>query len=467
MRRRAAAPLAALAIAALALAACGISLSGGSSDDVGDAGPGKVRDASLDASIPPVPGPLRLLRAGGDHTCALYKNSTARCWGKNGDGELGLGDLRDRTAAAGETVASLPALDLGASAVDVALGAAHTCALLSGGSAKCWGSGDNGRLGTESTTPVVGGLVQLGALPLPALQRLTAGDGHTCASTDGGDVRCWGLGASGQLGYDSAQTVGSKSGDMQSLPSVTLAAPARSIGAGRAHTCALLDGPGGAGLKCWGSGSRGQLGQGDTAARGNGPGEMGKLGIVDFGVDSGGTRRTPLLLAVGALHNCAILDDFETVCWGAGDFGALGSGATGDLGGAKRDMLDLRGVDLGSGFVSHALCAGDAFSCALSEDGRVKCWGKNDRGQLGLGDANPRGAAPGTMGAALAAVDLGAGNAAAQVTCGRAHACALLTSGAVKCWGQNDHGQLGLGDAQDRGGAPETSGSNLPSLVLE
>lgn len=464
MRRRAAALPIALASA---ITACGISLSGGSSDDVGDAGPRPVRDASLDASIPVVPGPLRLVRAGGDHTCALYKNGAARCWGRNGDGQLGLGDQRDRGATPGETVASLPALDLGASVVDVALGAAHSCALVSGGSAKCWGSGENGRLGSESTAPVAGGLALLPALPMRGLQGLAAGDAHGCALADGGDVRCWGLGSSGQLGYDSGQTVGSKSGDMQGLPSVTLAAPARSVAAGRAHTCALLEGAGGAALKCWGSGARGQLGQGDTAARGNGPGEMGKLGTVDFGVDTSGTRRAPLLVAVGALHNCAILDDFETVCWGAGDSGALGTGATSDLGAAKRDLLDLRGIDLGSGFVSHSLCAGEAFSCALSEDGRVKCWGKNDRGQLGLGDTAPRGASPGTMGTALAAVDLGAGSAAAQVTCGRAHACALLTSGALKCWGQNDHGQLGLGDAQDRGGAPETSGSNLPALVLE
>ncbi|NOU30906.1 MAG: hypothetical protein HOO96_23660, partial [Polyangiaceae bacterium] len=127
-----------------AASACGITLSGGSSDGVGDAGPRPARDASLDASIPVVPGPLRLVRAGGDHTCALYKNGSARCWGRNSDGQLGLGDLRDRAATPGETVASLPALDLGGAVVDVALGAAHTCALLSGGIAKCWGSGENG-----------------------------------------------------------------------------------------------------------------------------------------------------------------------------------------------------------------------------------------------------------------------------------------------------------------------------------
>lgn len=464
MRLRAAALALALASAA---AACGITLSGSGVENLGDAAPRPARDASLDASIPVVPGPLRLVRAGGDHTCALYKNGSARCWGRNGDGQLGLGDLRDRAAAPGESVASIAALDLGGAVVDVALGAAHSCALLSGGSAKCWGAGENGRLGTEATAQVNGGLALVPALPLPGLQNLTAGDAHSCTLEGGGEVRCWGLGSSGQLGYDSGQTVGSKPGDMRALPSVTLAAPARSIAAGRAHSCALLEGAGGAALKCWGSGAHGQLGQGDTAARGNGPGEMGKLGTIDFGVDATGTRRSPLLVAAGALHNCAILDDFETVCWGAGDAGALGSGAAGDVGGAKRDMLDLRGVDLGPDFVSHALCAGEGFSCALSEDGRVKCWGKNDHGQLGLGDASPRGASPGTMGPNLPAVDLGAGSAAAQLTCGRAHACALLGSGVLKCWGQNDHGQLGLGDAQDRGGSPETSGSNLPALVLE
>jgi alpha-tubulin suppressor-like RCC1 family protein len=357
----------------------------------------------------------------------------------------------------------VPNLDLGAAVVDVALGSAHTCALLQGGTVKCWGLGDNGRLGYGDTAPIIGNLATLPALPIRDVQALAVGDAHSCVVLGNGDAKCWGLGSSGQLGYDSAASLGSKSGDTDALASITLGAPARAIAVGRAHTCTLLAAPAGSGLKCWGSGARGQLGQGDSAARGNGPGEMGKLGLVDFGTDSAGTRRAPLLVATGQLHGCAILDSFEAVCWGAGDHGALGTGAASDLGARAGETQSLRALDLGPSFVPHALCAGDAFSCALSEDGRTKCWGKNDHGQLALGDSQERG---GPL-AAVPQVDLGAGNAAAQLTCGLAHVCALLTSGAVKCWGRNDHGQLGLGDAQDRGGTPETSGPNLPRVPFD
>jgi alpha-tubulin suppressor-like RCC1 family protein len=97
----------------------------------------------------------------------------------------------------------------------------------------------------------------------------------------------------------------------------------------------------------------------------------------------------------------------------------------------------------------------------------VKCWGSNVSGNLGLGDLANRGAMPGEMGDALPAVDLGAGKTAVAVVAALGyHTCTILQGGAVKCWGFNDHGQLGLGDAMDRGDEPGEMGDTLLAVSL-
>jgi LPXTG-motif cell wall-anchored protein len=117
-------------------------------------------------------------------------------------------------------------------------------------------------------------------------------------------------------------------------------------------------------------------------------------------------------------------------------------------------------VDLGSGVTATAISTGNSHTCALLSSGAVKCWGYNDNGQLGLGDTNKRGDGPGEMGAALPVVDLGSGVTVTAISTGDEHTCAL-SSGAVKCWGANGYGQLGLGDTNKRGDGFEM-GDYLP-----
>ncbi len=130
-----------------------------------------------------------------------------RCWGFGSSGQLGTGataDVGDNEPAAAGVVA-LPA---GRAARAVAGGAGHTCAILDDGSVSCWGFGANGRLGygntTQRTTP--GGPVALGAGRTAAA--IGAGDAHTCAILDTGAVRCWGFGGQGRLGYGASTSVG-------------------------------------------------------------------------------------------------------------------------------------------------------------------------------------------------------------------------------------------------------------------
>lgn len=112
------------------------------------------------------------------------------------------------------------------------------------------------------------------------------------------------------------------------------------------------------------------------------------------------------------------------------------------------------------------VAAGGYFTCALLEDGRVKCWGYNGFGALGAGDTVQRGDEPGELGDRLPTVGLGTGRAATRITAGYAHACALLDDGTVRCWGSNTAGQLGVGDTDDRGDEPGELGDALPAVPL-
>src|SRR5262249_38128690 len=146
----------------------------------------------------------------------------------------------------------------------------------------------------------------------------------------------------------------------------------------------------------------------------------------------------------GGLDTCALLADGRVKCWGWNDFGQLGLGDTQMRGDNPGEMGDnLPAVDLGAGKKAVALTGGDSHHCALLSDGSVKCWGRNLEGELGLGDTNNRGDNPGEMGDNLPAVDLGAGKTAVAIDAGGYCSCALLNDGSVKCWGGNFSGQLG------------------------
>ena len=81
------------------------------------------------------------------------------------------------------------------------------------------------------------------------------------------------------------------------------------------------------------------------------------------------------------------------------------------------------------------IATGVAHTCALLNDGTVKCWGYGQTGQLGYGDERTRGDGPGEMGNNLPIVSLGTGRTAVQIACGGYHTCALLDDASLKCWG--------------------------------
>ena len=135
------------------------------------------------------------------------------------------------------------------------------------------------------------------------------------------------------------------------------------------------------------------------------PGELGDaLPYVDLG-----KNRTAIQIAAAYFHSCAILDDNSLKCWGAGSFGANGQGETGNRGDAPGEMGDnLPPIDLGSGRHAIKAAPGANYNCALLDNHKVKCWGVGgSQGALGYEDMEHRGDAPGEMGDNLTFIDLG------------------------------------------------------------
>jgi hypothetical protein len=230
------------------------------------------------------------------------------------------------------------------------------------------------------------------------------------------------------------------------------------------------------GVKCWGfnDDSEFPLGVPDpTAIIGDDPAERGGgMPFVDLGEGLSAVQ-----LATASFGACARFDDGRVKCWGSDP--CLGCGITGEvLGDEPGEMGDaLPFVDLGTGVRAAGIVGGNRTTCIWTADGRVKCWGLNDRGQAGLPvtraplsaiDREPIGDDPGEMGDALPFVDLGHDVRVTQVSIGTYHACALTDAGRIKCWGANydvttdgahpdpiievhrTFGRLGLGDRENR-----------------
>ncbi|EFJ48183.1 hypothetical protein VOLCADRAFT_91297 [Volvox carteri f. nagariensis] len=304
------------------------------------------------------------------------------------------------------------------------------------------------------------------------VQAITMGWTHTCVLLKpGGVVKCWGGNWYGQLGLGHGTDTASSGsqGSNQTMPAAALASPgslvvATALEAGQYHTCAIL-GPEGR-VKCWGCvhevshlahyisififhiysmNNLGQLGLGDNVNRGTDPAQMGAaLPFVDLG-----PGLAAVALAAGDAHTCAVLQPGGRVkCWGSNTAGQLGLGDNRTRGLQPTDMgAALPFVDLGPGLYATAIAAGLDYTCALLQPGgRVKCWGANGGGQLGLGDNRTRGLQPTDMGAALPFVDLGPGLNATAIAAGLHHTCALLQPGSfLKCWGVDYDDQLGRG----------------------
>ncbi len=442
----------------------------------------------------------------GDNSCALLNSGKLFCWGRNDYGQIGDGTTDERHSPVEIT--------LGEEVLSVDLGGSynyfHSCALLISGKLKCWGDNSKGQLGdgttTSSNSPVL-------VTDISSAIGITTGYQLSCAILSSGDVRCWGDNRYGQLGngtnrqslhpqtvleikamkiqatyyhafaitqenflmgwgdnfynklgvpdvvnyqevfqdekptikklvssnmnqgflatdgtfwtwgFNAYGQLGSGSYADSSLP-LKVASSDNIVDAtiGSKHSC-FITSTGKA--KCFGDNSEGQLGDGTNTSS--------PIPVVVNGIDNA------ISIASGgyANHTCVLLADSSVKCWGDNSSGQLGDGTT-NSSTTPVTVSGLSGVD--------SIFVGTQFSCALLKDSSVKCWGDNSKGQLGDGTTN-QSKVPVTVNGLDGSVEV------VMLASGARHACALLASGSIKCWGYNYYGYLGDG-SRDNSSTP-------------
>lgn len=362
------------------------------------------------------------LATGAEHSCALLATGSVRCWGNNYYGQLG-----SATNSGTDTPnhQPLPAVPLGANAISIAAGTEHTCALLTDGKVRCWGSNERGQLGStlNSGTPLENP-VPLPAVPLDAKAvAITAGANFTCALLADGTVRCWGNNDFGALGGTSE----SIAPNPDPLPPVALGKKATAITAGTYHACALLVG---GTVRCWGLNEAGQLGSATGSGTANT--HVDPLDPVLLG-----TKATAI--SAGASHTCALSSAGAVRCWGLNAVGQLGSWTYN----GQQTAIPAPEPAVPLEAKASAITAGEDFTCALLDHGAIHCWGNNIYGQLGSTTSNGAADPVPDPQPAVSLLQPSSAPPAVAVSAGGGHACAVLSTGAMRCWGSNQVGQLG------------------------
>lgn len=240
---------------------------------------------------------------------------------------------------------------------------------------------------------------------------LAAGGRHTCAIS-GGEVFCWGADDQGQLGNGGALGAADSSAAVR----VSGLTDVLQVCAGSEHSCAVTQT---GQLRCWGNGAQGRLGNGDNAVQ--------VAPVLASDIGEGAALGPAVQVTCGDAFSCALLADGRIACFGDNTRNQLGDGTTTE----RRTPVVVSSAE-----PFEQLDAGSRHACAVrASDNAVFCWGEGAFGKLGDNGTtnNPTPARVGTL--------IGA----THVMAGGGHSCAVLSSGRVSCWGQNNVGQLGLG----------------------
>lgn len=282
-----------------------------------------------------------------NHACAIKSDHTLVCWGYNYSGQLGDGKKVPQSA----TPIPVPGVS---NVVQVSGGIVFTCAVISGGTVKCWGDNTHGQLGNGNNTPTTSIVDVKG---LSDAVEIAVGSYHACALRSGGTVSCWGMNTAGQLG--NGNTMDSYS------PTDVGVTQGMHITAGFNFSCAVkTTGQ----IMCWGGNDYGQLGNGaSTSAPTPTPAVV--TGIADA-----------VSIGAGTNHACAVRKSGAVVCWGLNDDGQLGTGMKSATAGTPNPTpVSVVGL-------SNAVAMGQVLglhTCAVNTNDLVLCWGTNFYSELG------------------------------------------------------------------------------------
>jgi alpha-tubulin suppressor-like RCC1 family protein len=343
-----------------------------------------------------------LATGAGGHLCAVFSNGGLRCWGKGLSGALGTDATDNIGDGTGVTMAALGFIAFGTTdtVARVSLGVKFSCAVFSNGGVRCWGVG--GRLGSDSTATIGDGTgVNMSALSFIGFgtthtaTRVSASETHTCALFSNGGVRCWGYGSGGRLGTDAGDNVGYNTGEMAALGFIGFGTTDTvvQVAAGGDHSCAVFSN---GGVRCWGTGSNGRLGTDGTAVLGDETGEMAGLAFIGFA-----STHTATQVSAGLSHTCVLFNNGGVRCFGENDNGRLGTDGTADKGGTAGDMAALGFISFGTTDTVTHVSAGYTHTCAIFSNSKARCWGAGDYGILGTDGTADKGGTAGDM-AALA-----------------------------------------------------------------
>ena len=379
-------------------------------------------DATTTVTITVAAGAVAIeqIAAANNHTCVLSSTGRLYCWGRHNRGQIGHGDTGMTTGDSPEAAPVLAPRQVGSAADWAALSAGfnHSCAVNAAGELHCWGDNREGQLGVGANGNSLNVPTRVGTATNWAA--VAASNDHTCAVNTGGELYCWGSNGDGRLG------VGSTPASADTPQRVGSGSDWEGVFAGEDHTCATTTD--GASLYCWGLGNDGELGQGNKDNQSAPTQLMGISDVASFGA--------------GNEHNCLVLDNGQLHCWGENNDFEVG------LAGNTDDAVSPQRVGTASDWASAT--GGGNHSCAINTGDQLHCWGDNEHGQLGIAGNAMQQETPMRVGTSANWTIVDGGND---------HACAANSDGKLFCWGRNHRGQLGQGD---QGG---DAGHRQPELV--
>jgi len=302
----------------------------------------------------------------------------------------------------GQVIQSAGAAD---SQVRVVAGGDRTCVFAAEKRVQCWGAVDAGlQFSTKSN------LIS----PDETVTEVALSTKHGCLLLADRTVKCWGAGSEGQLGlgYSLSETSSLNAQVVTDIEDV------RQLSTGGSNSCALL---GNTSVYCWGLNSNGNVGDGTT-------GQSDARALYRYSPVQAQDLNGAIQVSTAAKHSCALLDDATVKCWGSNAYGQLGTATYADSA-IPVKVKSLTGVT--------KISAGAYHTCALLNTKTVKCWGANGNNQLGDGTNRDKTAPVSVSG--LTGVESIWASAEGM------HTCALLSTKTVKCWGDNQYGQLGNG----------------------